>query len=182
MKEYNEQANKFLEDTNTKIEINFSNYGKHFIDDTEERDIYDIKLIRGEREYKFKFGNSLNDSGHKLINKNTHKEVKYTWMREVQYKTLIATRDLKRIKQFCSSKFVAMGCLKLIEPKEPTPYDILSCLTTYDPDTFKEFCDIFGYDMDSIKANTVYLAVVEEWKNIKMLYTDAEIGQLQEIL
>ncbi len=58
----------------------------------------------------------------------------------------------------------------------------MACLTGYDPDTFKEFCYSYGYDEDSRKAEKIYNAVCEEWKNIKMLYSDEEIEKLQDIV
>ena len=64
---------------------------------------------------------------------------------------------------------------------KPTSYDVLAGLTNYDPDTFGEFCSSYGYDNDSRKAEVVYKAVVEEWKQVKILWSDEEISKLQEI-
>ena len=77
--EYNKQTEKFLKETNTEFKAEFIKNGLYFDGDKEPRDIYEITLKRGEREFKFKFGQSLNDSGFKLVNKNTNKEMKYTW-------------------------------------------------------------------------------------------------------
>ena len=77
MNEYEEQANKFLKDTNTTFKAEFLKHGLHFQDDKDTRDIYLITLQRGERVYKFNFGQSIAYSGFKLINSNTNKETKY---------------------------------------------------------------------------------------------------------
>lgn len=63
----------------------------------------------------------------------------------------------------------------------PPAYDILSCLTHYEVDTFDNFCRDFGYDADSRKAYKIYKAVLREWKNIELLFTPDEIELLQEI-
>ena len=63
----------------------------------------------------------------------------------------------------------------------PDSYDILSCLQKYEVDDLQEFCNEFGYDTDSIKANKIYKAVAKEWDNVQKIWTDAEINQLQEI-
>ena len=63
----------------------------------------------------------------------------------------------------------------------PTEYDIITCLTKYDPGKFQEFCSEYGYEEDSRKAERVYQAVSEEWKMVRKLFTDEEIGYLQEI-
>jgi hypothetical protein len=66
---------------------------------------------------------------------------------------------------------------------EPTTYDVLASLTTDEPDLekFEEFCASYGYDSDSRNAEKTYLALVEEHKNLKMLFTDAELEKLGEI-
>ena len=63
----------------------------------------------------------------------------------------------------------------------PKPYDVLACLTNYDPGTFENFCSDFGYDADSRKAYKTYKAVMKEWKNIELLFTPDQIEKLQEI-
>lgn len=63
----------------------------------------------------------------------------------------------------------------------PTPYDVLSVLTKYDVGTFENFCSDFGYDTDSRKAEKLYKAVLKEWDNVRKLFTDEELNQLQEI-
>jgi len=63
----------------------------------------------------------------------------------------------------------------------PSEYDILACLTKYDPGTFEDFCDNFGYDFDSRNAEKIYKAVLREWDNINTMYSDEEIELLQEI-
>jgi hypothetical protein len=65
--------------------------------------------------------------------------------------------------------------------KEPNAYDILSCLTKNDPEDFKNFCDNYGYDNDSIKATKIYEAVVQEWNEVQKIWNDQEINELQEI-
>jgi len=130
MDEYIKQAEKFLKETNTTFQAEFEKNGLYFDGDEEPRDIYLITLKRGERIYKFRFGQSINNSG---------KEIK------------------------------------------PTSYDVLSSLTKNEVGTFGDFCGDFGYDEDSRKAEKTFNAVQEEYKNVKMLWTDEEIEKLQEI-
>lgn len=130
MNEYNKQAEQFLKDTETEFKAKFLKNGFYFDGDKETRNIYEITLKRGDREYKFKFGTSISD---------TEKKIK------------------------------------------PTPYDVLSCLQKYEIGTFNDFCRDFGYNEDSIKAEKIYKAVIEEFKNVKILFSDEEIEKLQEI-
>lgn len=62
----------------------------------------------------------------------------------------------------------------------PTAYDILACLTKYDPESFEDFCANYGYDTDSRKAKKVYKKVVKEWEGVNRLFSDV-LEQLAEI-
>ena len=64
---------------------------------------------------------------------------------------------------------------------EPTNYDILTCLTKYDPETFENFCSEFGYDEDSIKALKTYEAVKKESADLQTLFNEEELNELAEI-
>lgn len=59
---------------------------------------------------------------------------------------------------------------KHIEPKEPTSYDLLACLTKYHPGTFEDFCDEFGYNTDSRNAERTYKAVMKEYEGLRRVF------------
>ena len=61
------------------------------------------------------------------------------------------------------------------------PYDVLACLTKTDPGTFDDFCDEVGLHADSRKAEQTYFAVQKEYQKVQKFFTEAEIGELQEI-
>lgn len=63
----------------------------------------------------------------------------------------------------------------------PTAYDLLACLTKYDPGTFANFCGDYGYSEDSRKDEKVYKAVVREWAKVSRFFTAAELEELQDI-
>lgn len=60
--DYEKQADDFLKQTGTKINIKFLQFGKHFYDDKFERDIYKITLQKGRQVYSFNFGQCLKNS------------------------------------------------------------------------------------------------------------------------
>lgn len=68
-------------------------------------------------------------------------------------------------------------------PKDPRPtaYDMLDCITRYEPGTFEDFCSDYGYDSDSRRAETVYQAVVKEWRMVSRFFTAEELAEIQEI-
>jgi len=64
---------------------------------------------------------------------------------------------------------------------KPTAYDVLACLQYSTPETFKDFCDDYGYDMDSIKALKTFKACKSQTDQLKSLFNNEEIELLQEI-
>lgn len=64
---------------------------------------------------------------------------------------------------------------------EPTAYDLLTCITKYDPGTFENFCGDFGYDSDSRRAERIYNSCVKEWNDVKSFFTEQELTELAEI-
>ena len=64
---------------------------------------------------------------------------------------------------------------------KPTAYDMLTCITKSDPGDFEDFCDEYGYDMDSRAAEKTWKDVVKEWKKVDRFFYGSEILQMQEI-
>ena len=64
---------------------------------------------------------------------------------------------------------------------EPTLYDVLACLQKYEVGTFKNFCDEFGYNLDSTSAKKTYKAVSKEYDKICSLFNNDELEVLQLI-
>lgn len=127
---HQQQANDFLQKTNTKIDIEYLKYDYHFIGDKDERDIYKVTIKRDSRQFSLNFGQSLARSRRK---------------------------------------------------EAPTNYDILACLTKNEVGTFDDFCGNYGYSNDSKTARKIYKAVVKEWENVCLIWSDDEIELLQEI-
>ena len=128
MENYQEQATKFLKDTNTRFKVKYFDYAYYFPQDKEQREIYKVTLKTPKGSYTFKFGQSISNQG-----------------------------------------------------QEPTPYDVLACLTKYEVGNFEQFCSEFGYDTDSRTAERTFKSVVKEWENISRIYTAEQITLLQEI-
>ena len=66
------------------------------------------------------------------------------------------------------------------QDNEPTMYDILACLTKYDPGSFEDFCSEYGYDEDSRTAERTYKAVCKEFTAVDRLFNDC-IEEMAEI-
>lgn len=166
--DYEKQATDFLEKTGCKMTITYKENRKYFPGDKDTRDVYDVKIERGNRVWKFEFGNSIADSQY--YQDLQFSDRKYTLNGGCISGGMKIT-DTNRYKDY----------LKLIPGKAPSEYSVLSCLTKYDPGSFENFCSEFGYDEDSKTTERTYNAVVSEWRNVCMIWTDEEIEELREI-
>jgi hypothetical protein len=161
-KDYIGQAELFLQDTEVSLTVNFMKHDVYFHDDTEKRDIYKITLTRGQREYSFTFGQSIADSRHYID-------------KDLKHKPIIT--EEKALRLFTGIE-LTRATVKGIPPNS---YDILACLTKYDVGSLEDFCSEFGYDVDSKKAEKIYISVCKEWEGIQRIWTDKEIEILQQI-
>lgn len=152
MDNYEKQGQDFLERTGTKFKANLLYHDKYFPDDKESRDIYQITLTRGDRVWSFRFGQSL-------ANSNTEER-----KREIE-QVGFWTKEGKRLRA---------------EIKSPSAYDVLACITKHDPGTLQDFCNDYGYDIDSKKAEKIYFDVQHEWENVRYIFDDV-LSELAEI-
>ena len=91
-----------------------------------------------------------------------------------------ASRDVYRVRIRRKGKQFTFTFGTNLLGDKPTAYDILACLTKYDPGTFEDFSSDYGYDEDSRKAERIYKAVVKEWLNVERVFGDC-LDELREI-
>lgn len=165
---FDKQAIKFLRDTDTLLEVRYVKHGKHFPEDKEDRDIYEVTITRDHRSFVVRFGQSIACSATQAL------LAKEEQLQEETAKLFRASPALiQQLKDEC------LLLRKNVE--QPSNYEILASLQKGNPMSFEEFCSDYGYEEDSRSAERVYKAVKEEWLNVERLWTDAEIEQLQEI-
>lgn len=172
---YEEACELVKEKFGIEYECKFLKNDYYFDNDKSTRDIYEITLKRGTRDYTFNFGQSLMDSQYY---QDSIKERTYTLNGQSRTGNYIIHDINKFIKAFPDG---GSQKLKLVKGKEPTLYDILTCLTKYDVGTFENFCSEFGYDEDSRSAEKTYNAVVKEYESMCRLFSDEELEVLQLI-
>jgi len=65
--------------------------------------------------------------------------------------------------------------------KVPTAYEVLSCITKYEPeDNLEDFCSSFGYDIEDKTSKKIYKAVQKEFSECNLMFSDV-MDELQEI-
>jgi hypothetical protein len=167
---YNEAAELVAQRLGLEWTVNFLKNDKHFEDDETTRDIYTISLTRGSRNYTFEFGQSVMESQYYQDKIQGRTYTLSGGCRTGNY----SINDIDKYKSGSNN-------LTLVKGEEPSLYDVLACLTTYDPGTFEDFCSEFGYDEDSRKAYNTYTAVKEEYMNMCSLFNDEELELLSLI-
>lgn len=173
---YKQQAIDFLKKTGTRMYI--EHVGCHPCadwEDNEPRDHYAVTL------YKYKPG-SICD---KLPFDKTN-EKPFAVMREYKFtfKDSLANTAARQKRRVYDNTVRATGMGFGAKPgkwSKPSPYDILACLTSYDPGLFEDFCSDYGYEKDSRKAYKVYESVRDEYLHLARLFSDSELKLLGEI-
>lgn len=180
MSQYQQDAENFLKATNTTFKAEFLKYDKYFPSDPDKRDIYKITLTRGKRSFPFNFGQSLQNSGTHWLYGRSYRGVAHEKGKFGLVIGFISSAD-SEYKEGEHIPRYSCDWAKNVNYSIPTPYDVLSCLQKHDPGTFSDFCSHYGYDEDSRAAERIYHAVVNEFTQLKTLFTDKEMEQLQEI-
>lgn len=176
MNNYEQQAQDFLNKTQTTFAAEFIKNDFHFDGDQEKRDIYKITLQRGDRKMVFNFGASLNDSGFYFTQGVKKVEIDRKFLKEN-----LSENKLKSRLELLIPGTRFQACDKIHYPKAPTAYGVLACLQKHEVGSFENFCGDFGYNVDSRKAEKIYNAVLKEWQEVQKLWSDEEIALLQEI-
>jgi len=178
--EYENQALTFLKKTKTSLVARYLKHDSYFEGEKETRDIYQIMLKRGEYVYSFEFGQSLK--------KSVYYSLDAKFKLNILHNFFVCEDDAKRkIEQIYTLNKNRLDIrhdpINIIkhEREAPNNYDILACLTKYDPGTFENFCSDFGYNTDSKKDERIYNSAVDEYMNLKALFTDEELELMNEI-
>ena len=158
MNEYVKQANDFCKKYHVELGFQFLKTDKYFINDAEERDVYNITIKRnkGDKtlEYNFTFGDSMNNTEKNQI----------------------------KLKNYYTGEMKKTGQRKQIT--QLTNYDVLSVLQKYKIGDFDDFICEYGYTFNTekeyIKIKQLYFSVIEEYRSVCKLFNDC-IEELQEI-
>ena len=173
--DYEKQATDFLEKTGCKMAITYKENRKYFPNDKETRDVYDIKIERGSRVWKFEFGNSIKDSEFVAVYGKTKYPIPASFREKSNSEIALY------VKRNLQSDFGTVKADHIVRPVPPSEYSVLACITKWDPGSFENFCSEYGYDSDSKTSDRVYADVKEEWLNVCRIWSDSEIEELYEI-
>lgn len=166
--EYAERATDFLKKNHVDIRIDFVGLAVNKDwREQEKRNLYTVTLTSPLGSMVFDFWDSIHNTEIQTMTIDQY--VKKS--RKVSYDSLSYTEKFAAQREFRAKQSEAI----------PTAYDVLACITKYDPGTFEDFCSEFGYDKDSTTASKTYLAVQKEYTRLKKVLTSEQMEELQEI-
>lgn len=168
MNEYIKQATEFLQKTHAEMKIEYVGLAvnKEW-KEKEKRCLYEITLTSPRGSMVFDFWDNIHNTKIKKMTFEEYSEKRY----KIPYSDL-------------TGKEISIARKELMEKKKaaaPSVYDVLACLTKYDPGTFEDFCSDYGYDEDSRTAERVYFAVQKEYAQLARLFTADQMEELAEI-
>lgn len=166
--EYTKQAEKILKDAGATMETNLQGRAINTAwKEKQLRNLYAVTITTPRGSYTFDFWDSV---------RNTE----ITQMTAQEY----ARKHLRRLWEDMTHTEQQKARIELAKAQKearPDCYDVLACLTKYDPGTFENFCSEYGYDEDSRAAERVYIAVQNEYANLKRIFDPEQLEAMQEI-
>ena len=168
MNEYIKQATNFLQKAHAEMKIEYVGLAvnKEW-KETKKRCLYEITLT-------FPHGSMVFDFWDNIMNTEIKTMPFYEYAKKLYRKPFSDLSYIEKTqakKEFAAKKKAAV----------PSVYDVLVCLTKYDPGTFEDFCSEYGYSEDSRTAERVYFAVQKEYTQLARLFTPDEMDELAEI-
>lgn len=172
MTDYQKQAKDFLETCNAKMSIEFQcvdiNQNWH---DNSKRNKYRFTIITPRGTMSGDFWDSIHNTE---ITSMTLDEY-FCKKHKMHFKDGYISEQNKAKKELAILKATAI----------PTEYDILACLTHYDPGTMHDFFSEMGFEIHSVDdafafMNT-YNAVVKEYRDLCRIFTGEQMEMLREI-
>lgn len=168
MNEYIKQATEFLQKAHAEMKIEYIGLAinKNW-KEKEKRCLYEITLNSPRGSMTFDFWGSIKDAKIKTM---TLEEYAKQW-RWMPFSKWTQAEKTQAKKELAAKKKAAV----------PSVYDVLACLTKYDPGTFKDFCSEFNYNEDSRAAEQIYFAMQKEYIQLTKLFTPEQMEELAEI-
>ena len=168
MNEYLQKATDFLNKAGATCQIVYGGIARNENwKEKEKRNWYDVTIKTPRGSMAFVFWDSIHNT-------------KISQMSLEQY----CTKKLKlALEDCCYSEGVKLTKELNREKEEAIPnvYDVLANLTKYDPGSFEDFCQEYGYDEDSRRAERTYFAVPKEYHDLLKIFAEEQMEELQEI-
>lgn len=186
--EYNTQATQFLDSNGLKLRATLSDTktpawgkgGKH-------GHHYRVTLSRPKAKTHRLHSNDGDGQGYQLVHivgrvPSTGAEIVRNG--SSRYTSLETLQQVEKWSSVPRLTFDFWGSSAEAESgKAPTPYDILTCISSeaYPPETFEDWCAEYGDNSDSLNALQTFRRCNAFANRLRAFFTPAELSQLSEI-
>lgn len=166
--EHTKQAEKILKDAGATMEIILQGRAINTAwKEKQLRNLYAVTITTPRGSYTFDFWDSVRNTEITQMDAEQYARKHYK----------MHLYDMNHYEQTQARAKLA----KLQKEARPDCYDVLACLTKYDPGTFEDFCSEYGYDEDSRTAERIYIAVQNEFANLKRIFDPEQLEAMREI-
>ena len=165
---YKDKMKSFLEDVNATCTIIYGGLSRNQNWNEEEKhNWYDVTITTPKGNMSYIFWDSIYNTkiSEMTLEQYVHKHYKLELYDLSYAEKSKANRELQKLK----------------DNAKPDEYDVVSCLQMYDVGTFSDFCNEFGFDEDSRKAERMYIATINEYKSLERIFTEEQLEILRNI-
>lgn len=117
--------------------------------------------------------------------KKNHVKIWFSFIGRKQWKEIGAAVNTYRVSIMTPIKSFTVtfhdSINHTVTGARPTKYNVLACLTKYDPGSFEDFCNEFGYDEYNRNSMSTYRAVLKEWEKMEEAFTEEQLEELRKI-
>lgn len=176
---YHGQAQAFLAGTGALIEGRFIGMESgHFgPGDTENRDVWEIRISRNGRAYTFKYGKSIKDTEDRLdsiMGASRDRMGSAVRRNPDLIKGSMSGARIKKREEVARA-WVTLETIEAMSAWAPKAYDILSSVEKYEPTKdIDEFASEFGIEKPS-EAVRIHKAVMEQYQEMRALFDNDEL-------
>lgn len=185
------KTEEFVKSTGIEIIKQYAGHRPYFQDDKHQRAVFQVTIKRGNKSISFTFGDSIANSYavagdhfkvgefRKICRIPKHKNIPY---KDIMY-LIHNYKDLDKCLAVGGGAIGGRDNIQLVKVTNslPSDYAILSCLEKYEVGTFYEWCNNFGYDTDSRKAEKIYFDCQRQFSDVSGFFTPDELIELQDI-
>lgn len=166
--EYTKKTEQLMKTLNVAYTIEYDGIGINpNWNDKDKRTIYSVHLENTRGSMDFTFWGSILEAELRKMSMDDYCKI---YMRS-HYQDLSYAEKSKANRAYH----------RKLKEYEVDIYEVIAALQKYEVGSFSNFCDEYGYDEDSRRAERIYLACTDEYYKLKKMFTEEEMEMLREV-
>lgn len=166
--EYIKKAEQLMKTLNVTYTIEYDGIGINpNWNDKDKRTMYSVHLENSRGSMDFTFWSSMLEAELRKMSMDDYCRI---YMRS-RYQNLSYAEKSKANRAY----------QKKLKKYKVDIYDVVTALQKYEVGSFSDFCDKYGYDEDSRRAERIYLDCTDKYYKLKKMFTEEEMETLREV-